>query len=217
MPKVIVSAAGHGGTSPGAVHAPYVEKDLNLLVDAAFAKALHAKYTGFVHRRARERDMNVTLAQRVSVAKAQQTDCFLEFHFNAGGGTGPETYVANSATQDDLRLAGNVQEFLFGYLKKFGVRDRGVKKADFYVLRETRGIPSVLVEILFLDNATDREVIEFPGVIDKIGEALADGVAAFLRLEKKQSAECDCERIKDLLSYYHDFHTAIKNVLKMYP
>ncbi len=189
MTKVIVSAAGHGGIHSGAVHSPFIEKELNLSVDSALAAALARKYTGFRHVRARTSDTTLTLADRVGLAKRENADCFLEIHFNSGGGTGPETYIARNYTSQDMALARAVHGNLYGYLgPTFNVRDRGIKMMDFYVLRETPGIPSILVEVLFLDHATDRAAIQTPGFIDNVGEVLADGVAEFLRLQTKEQA-----------------------------
>jgi N-acetylmuramoyl-L-alanine amidase len=199
--KVIVSAAGHGGQHPGAVHPPLIEKDLTLWLDNAFTAALQRKYTGFRHIRARTSDTTVTLAQRVTLAKQNSADCFLEFHFNGGGGTGPETYIARNHTAADLALARTVHSRLHSYLgQTFKVPDRGIKKADFYVLRETASIPSILPEILFLDHSTDRAAIQTPGFFNAVGEALADGVAGFLRLplrDNEAELRREIERLRE--------------------
>jgi N-acetylmuramoyl-L-alanine amidase len=183
MAKVIVSRAGHGGARQGAVYKDTKEKDLTLQVDAAFTNALSRKYTGFRQIRIRTTDVDVPLAQNGIIASREGADVYIEFHFNAGGGTGPETYIHNSnATAHDRRLAQIIQSGLFTYLKQLGLKDRGIKAANFQSLRETAGIPSCLVEILFLDNEVDRVVYLSPGFIEKVGEVLADGVAEFLGL-----------------------------------
>ncbi len=186
--KTVVSTGGHGGVHPGAVHPPFVEKDLTLKLDMAFADAMERKYTGVRHVRVRTADVTVTLAERVAIAKREKADCFLEIHFNAGRGTGPETYVAKNYTAADLALAKAVHGKLYEYLgTSFNVPDRGIKKVDFYVLRETGNIPSILPEILFLDHPADRAAIQSPGFFDAAGEVLADGVAEFLGLPLKDN------------------------------
>jgi len=40
-----------------------------------------------------------------------------------------------------------------------GFKNRGVKKADFYVLRETK-MPAVLIEIGFIDNSIDNALFD---------------------------------------------------------
>lgn len=187
MTKTIVSRAGHGGAQPGAVYKNTKEKDFTLQVDTAFAAALRRKYTGFRHIRVRILDVDVSLTQNGIVANREKTDVYIEFHFNSGGGTGPETYIHNSnATAEDKRLAQTIQETLYTHLKQFGVENRGVKAANFQTLRETAGIPSCLVEILFMDNATDRVVYMSPGFVETVGEVLADAVAQFLNLPTTQ-------------------------------
>ena len=188
MPKTIVSRAGHGGGQPGAVYNDTREKNLTLQVDAAFAASLRRKYTGFRHVRVRMLDVDVSLAQNGIVANRENADVYIEFHFNSGGGSGPETYIHSSnATAEDKRLAQTIQSGLFDYLKIFGVKDRGIKAANFQSLRETAGIPSCLAEILFLDNENDRAIYLSPGFVESVGEVLADAVAEFLGLARVQA------------------------------
>jgi N-acetylmuramoyl-L-alanine amidase len=194
--KVIVTRAGHGGQSPGAVHPPYTEKDETLKVDAALAAALAQKYNGYRLIRARPADVTLSLADGIETARREGADVYIDIHLNAGGGTGPETYVALTPTAADLGLARAVHGALYGYLgPTFKVPDRGIKRVDFYVLRYTRDIPSILVEILFLDHSVDRAAISSPGFYDAVGEALADGVAAFLGLSFRETQE---ERVREL-------------------
>lgn len=53
--------------------------------------------------------------------------------------------------------------------------DRGIKTANFYVLRAT-AMPSILVECGFLSNADDRTVLASPAWQADIGQAIAAGV-----------------------------------------
>ena len=194
--KVIVTRAGHGGQSPGAVYPPYTEKDETLKIDAALVAALARKYNGHRVVRARPADVTLSLADGVEIARREGAHVYIDIHFNAGGGTGPETYVALTPTAADLSLARAVHGALYGYLgPAFKVPDRGIKKVDFYVLRNTRDIPSVLVEILFLDHSADRAAISAPRFYEAVGEALADGVAAFLGLPSRENQD---ERIREL-------------------
>lgn len=70
-------------------------------------------------------------------------------------GVGAETFVYTSGALKARKLARKIQEGLV----TCGFRDRGVKNADFYVLRETK-MPAVLIEIGFIDNTSDNELFD---------------------------------------------------------
>ena len=57
-------------------------------------------------------------------------------------------------------------------------RDRGVKKAPFVVLIGA-SMPSVLVEIGFLSNATDEKLLRTPEHRQKLAEALFKGISSY--------------------------------------
>ena len=62
--------------------------------------------------------------------------------------------------------------------------DRGVKTADFQVLRETL-CPAVLVECGFLSNPIDREMLTDSLEQWRMGAAIAVAVEDFQKIRKK--------------------------------
>jgi N-acetylmuramoyl-L-alanine amidase len=63
---------------------------------------------------------------------------------------------------------------------RLGLRDRGVKQAPFAVLTGAT-MPAVLVEVGFLSNPGEARMLRDPDHQQKIAEAVAEGVADFLR------------------------------------
>ncbi|TAL33961.1 MAG: N-acetylmuramoyl-L-alanine amidase [Spirochaetes bacterium] len=57
---------------------------------------------------------------------------------------------------------------------------RGVRKADFFVLRGSL-MPAILVEIGFITNSAERASLQKDAYQDRVAEALYHGVAAFLK------------------------------------
>ncbi len=82
----------------------------------------------------------------------------------------------NYQTQS-LIYAGQIQKELTA---STSLRNRGVKQAGFLVLWRT-AMPSVLCEMGFLSNSTDRAFLSSSIGQDKIAQSLSDATVAFLR------------------------------------
>lgn len=96
--------------------------------------------------------VNSSLKARVNKEKAYKPDLFISIHFNAGGGTGTETYVCSTA--------GKAYEYAKKVNSKIceltGYRNRGVKVANYYVLTETNS-SAILIECAFIDSKSDMD------------------------------------------------------------
>jgi len=80
--KTIVIDPGHGGKDPGAIsRSGLKEKDVNLKVSRYLKSDLEAK--GFKVYLTRDRDVYLTLKQRVELAKRYDADLFISIHANA--------------------------------------------------------------------------------------------------------------------------------------
>ena len=63
-------------------------------------------------------------------------------------------------------------------IKKTGAYDRGVKRANFHVVRETQ-MPSVLIEAGFIDNAAERAKLVLSSYQQKLAVAISSGIEKF--------------------------------------
>jgi N-acetylmuramoyl-L-alanine amidase len=178
MSKIkIMIDPGHGGRDPGAVANGLVEKELALTIARNLRTALLNHYDVEV-RLTRDRDVFLTLEERARLANAWAADCFVSIHFNAGGGTGFETFIhpnAGKATQD-------IQKILHPQIKnQLACMDRGQKKANFAVLRLTK-MPAILTENLFLDHTEDAKQLKDTTVIHAITQGHLIGLQKALHL-----------------------------------
>lgn len=90
-----------------------------------------------------------SLGYRVNKANAFGSDLHLCIHYNAGGGTGVECWIAATG--------GKAQEYahkICSEISKLGYQNRGVKVGNLYVPKYTN-MPCVLVEGCFVDTAED--------------------------------------------------------------
>ena len=65
--------------------------------------------------------------------------------------------------------------------------DRGVKEANFEVLRET-DCPAALIECGFISNPIDRAMLADPAEQRRIGAAMAEGVGDYIAALKQHQA-----------------------------
>ena len=186
---------GHGGSDPGAISGGVREKDLTLSVYNKVSSKLAS--LGYTVLTSRNVDKDVDLVDRAEQANNANADMLLSIHFNAGGrgiARGIETYYYQ-ATADRVpkinkenhnnperlersrKLANKVQQNL---LYQTGANDRGVKRASFTVLRET-SIPSILVELGFIDNLEERNKIKTNEYQERLANGIVDGIVEYYK------------------------------------
>lgn len=147
---------GHGGKDPGAMYKGRKESDDNLSIGTEVAKRL--RIFGVEVDEIRTIDVSISLNERCIFANSGEYDYFVSFHRNAFKpevATGVETFVYTSGSLKARQLAKKIQDGLLAC----GFKNRGVKRANFYVLRETK-MPAVLIEIGFIDNTTDNTLFD---------------------------------------------------------
>lgn len=177
--------AGHGGRDPGAVYGGLQEEDLNLKIVKYGMNYLEDHYTGFEQRATRLTDKEVVLSKRDDLADAWDADVFCSVHINAGKGTGFESYIYSGGVGSSTVAYQNVvHNEVLAAMRKFGnITDRGKKRANFSVLRETE-MPALLTENLFIDS-NDAKYLKNEEFLKAVGEGHARGIAKFLGLKKK--------------------------------
>ncbi|CYT85671.1 cell wall hydrolase/autolysin [Streptococcus suis] len=184
---------GHGGRDSGASYGGVHEKNLALSVSNKLRENLLQYGINVLMTRTGDYDVDFK-TERSRMTNASNADLFISIHFNATGAgvsnsTGIETYwyqydpeyqpkinkeMHNNPTRlaESEILANKVQESL---IKETGAVDRGVRRETFAVLRET-AIPAILVELGFMDNPSELQVIKQDSYHTRLAKALAQGV-----------------------------------------
>jgi N-acetylmuramoyl-L-alanine amidase len=83
----------------------------------------------------------------------------------------------NEFLHESSELAADIQQECAAYAR---VKDRGVKQANFYVLRNTY-MPAVLVECGFLSNKSEEKLLRKPAHREKLAEGVTRGITTFCR------------------------------------
>jgi N-acetylmuramoyl-L-alanine amidase len=128
---------------------------------------------------------DVPLDTRVRLANNFNGDIFVSFHNNALGSVfkeheGMETFIfPNSVKSKPFQKV--VHPLLLSETKN---KDRGMKEANFQVLRETK-MASILLESFFMDSKTDYKKLINETYLQKTGEAVAKSLVKYFDLKLK--------------------------------
>ncbi|MGX9161956.1 N-acetylmuramoyl-L-alanine amidase [Priestia megaterium] len=186
MKKVWLDA-GHGGFDSGAVGNNLREKDITLQLVLYIQSYLKQNYQNVEVELTRSTDVFVSLSDRAKRANSWGADIFVSIHVNAGGGTGFETYTyPTTGLNQTSILQKALHTEVIELIRTYGsIVDRGLKKANYAVLRETK-MSAVLTENLFIDTVTDADKLKKESFLNELGEAHARGIAKYLDLPSKK-------------------------------
>jgi len=190
--EIIVVDPGHGTPDSGAVGpAGTKEKDGNLamaqklatLVRAAGAQ-VYLTRTGDASPASGDYNKNNDLWSRVDFANSVNATLFVSIHTNAGviGDNlthGTETYYGMYPDYDNssesYKLAKSIQTKL---VNTIGLTDRGVKTGDYTVLNHFK-MPAVLVEVAFISNTYEEQLIASDSFRQKAATGIYQGILAY--------------------------------------
>ncbi|MEO1620392.1 MAG: DUF3747 domain-containing protein [Cyanobacteria bacterium J06632_3] len=175
----VVIDPGHGGRDPGAVGIGGLrEKDINDVVSRRIQSTLSARGINVVMTRSTDRELD--LQPRVNIAERADADIFVSIHSNAISLSRPdvnglETYYYSSG----FRLAQTIHNNVLG---RTDLRDRGVRRARFYVLVNT-SMPAVLVETGFVTGREDAARFRNPQAVNEIADGISAGILQYLNVQ----------------------------------
>lgn len=174
---LVVLDPGHGGKDPGAVGIGGLqEKDVVLPISHHVRKTLESN--GLQVRMTRWDDRFISLAGRTEMANRLDADLFISIHANAISMSRPDVNGAETFYYSNGRaLAQAIQRSI---IAKINMRDRGVKKANFYVLRNS-AMPAVLVEVGFVTGRLDAPRLADPNFRQRMADAIADGILQYVQ------------------------------------
>jgi len=182
--KVYIDLGHEGdlvGMDPGAVGNGLKESNVVLEI-GKYIKDMFADYENVEIKFSRLGNKKFSLSQRTNEANAWGADLYLSIHINAGGGIGFESYIYPGVGSKTQAFQNAVHAKIMG--KKVFTRDRGKKRANFHVLRETK-MAAMLTECGFIDNKTDAAILKNRSKLILIAAGHVEGAAEFLGLKKK--------------------------------
>ena len=183
--RTIVIDPGHGGNDNGAIgFSGTREKDITLAVALKTKKFLQESGEKVIITR--EADTEVALPTSTAGEELQarvdtayldpNSKIFVSIHCNAfvnSASNGTETFFFEDP--ESQRLATILNEEL---IAAGGLKNRGVKSANFYVLTHSK-IPATLLELAFLTNPDEEMLLTDENFQNEIARAIARGIQKF--------------------------------------
>ena len=177
--KICIDPGHSGPIEPGACAGGFTEAAVNLQVAHKLRRILVA--AGHEVMLTREADVdNDGLSWRVEAAWRFGADIFISLHCNAAADPaahGTEVFYFPTSEHGHA-LARCIQAAL---VKNCQTADRGAKTNDEWTVLVETSCPAVLVEMAFISNEKDRELLTDRFVQRQIAVGIANGVADYAK------------------------------------
>jgi N-acetylmuramoyl-L-alanine amidase len=178
---LIVIDAGHGGKDFGTnsqSNPRYFEKHLTL--STTFMLRDYLQQMGYQVVLTRDKDVFIALSERAQMANEEKPLAFISVHYNHADSreaAGIEIYYYKSdenklRTSESKQLA---QSVLSKVIASTQAKSRGVKNANFAVIRETK-MPAILIEGGFLSNEAEMDKIKKAAYLKQLAWGIATGL-----------------------------------------
>lgn len=184
--KLVIIDAGHGGKDNGATGPTgLTEKETTL--DIALQVGSILKQRGIAVEYTLTTDNFVSLDERSEFANMMNAAAFVSIHNNAAtnrSAQGTETFFFAPMDRPHLFLQRDERSKLANYLQEEMLKtlqrnNRGVKEANFAVLRNTQ-MPSALVEIAFLSNPEEETLLRQADFRRNAAESIANAITRYM-------------------------------------
>lgn len=176
--------AGHGGNDVGAVGK--FSKESKLTLDIALLVRQKLLEKNIEVAMTRVQDVYKSLSERCEKANKERAQAFVSIHINSAENqqaSGFEIFcyrlTNNGILTQAYKLAKNIESKYLEHVREIKI-SRGIKQADFYVLKNTI-MPAVLVECGFISNEEEEKVLNKLETQSAIAKAIAEGTELFLK------------------------------------
>lgn len=174
---LVVLDAGHGGANPGAVYNGRQEKDDALNLTLAIGSILEQNGVDVYYTRTT--DIYESPYQKATEGNEAGADYFISIHRNSSPYpnqySGVESLVYNRYGTAAV-MASNIND----QLEQIGFLNLGVNERPNLVVLNSTQMPSVLVEVGFINSDADNAL--FDERFYDIAQAIADGILMTLRM-----------------------------------
>lgn len=185
IPTVVVDA-GHGGTDRGTrSRSPFCEEKKLCLQTAKLVKK-YLDQLGYHVVMTRNTDAFIPLSRRVEIATQARSSVFVSIHYNAAKNptaNGMEIFFYDTKEDKNRSIASKklAEAILPGLIRRTNANSRGVKKGNYYVLREN-SVPAIIIEGGFMSNREECALLRTMTYQDRIARGIADGIDQYFKM-----------------------------------
>lgn len=183
---IVVLDPGHGGKDPGAKNKGVNECDLNLKILYEYAKEYFDSPDSNVKAYwTRTDDTFISLTNRAAYAITIGADIFISLHMNSAASSsarGTEVYYStsnNTPSSDGITSYNLAAACISRLVANLGTSRRGIKSANYYVIKNNT-VPAVLIELGFITNDSDFNMITSPESQKIAAKSIFDAATAIL-------------------------------------
>ena len=178
--------AGHGGTDRGTKSKnPFCEEKRVCLQTARLVKK-YLDQLGYHVVMTRTTDAFIPLARRVEIADQASSSVFVSIHYNSARNPtaqGIEIFFYDSKEDRSRTISSKrlAEAILPGLIRRTDAHSRGVKKGNYYVLREST-MPAIIIEGGFISNPQECALLKTPNYQDQVARGIADGIDRYFKM-----------------------------------
>lgn len=169
---------GHGGTDSGAVGTqPFLLEEKNFNLNLALILEGELESRGHWVVMTRRRDRSLGLSSRANFANRLGAEFFVSIHANAAGtpaAEGMEVFHFPGSSSGHSAATAVLNSMIDRFPNH---RNRGVKEANFAVLRLT-DMPAILIECEFISNPAQLQFLSDLQSQQNLSVAIADGLTS---------------------------------------
>jgi len=158
------------------------EGEINLGIVTRLAKLLLDD--GAIVKLTRESESKVTLSDRVEISNIEKPDFFisiLQNCFSSPGVSGTEIYHFRG----DKESEGMSKLIIDEVCSTTGSKNRGVRTAEFYLLRQVRA-SAIILQLLYITNPKDAEKLADPIVWQEVADAIHQAILKYYSVDEKE-------------------------------
>lgn len=182
--KVVYLDAGHGGVDPGAYYKDIYEEDINLSITLKLRDYLLTK--GCTVYLTRDGDYDLSnpkarlrkrsdLSNRASLIDKSNADLYLSIHLNSSTST---AWKGAQVFYDDINK--NNKDFALVFQKNFnsnlGSKREEKEIKNLYMYKNIKNVPGLLLEVGFISNANERQLLNKEWYQNKIVKVITKSV-----------------------------------------
>ncbi|WHY86500.1 N-acetylmuramoyl-L-alanine amidase CwlD [Neobacillus novalis] len=194
--KIILLDAGHGGPDGGAGTGKTLEKDIALEITLKVRDYLQEQGALVIMTRETDKDLAAPdmkgysrrkvedLKQRLKMINSSDNDFFVSIHLNAipsARWSGAQTFYTPHH-KENARAAKFIQEELRKNLENTTRKAKPIN--NVYILKHAKK-PGILVEVGFLSNPTEKELLKTEPYQNKVAASINNGIMRYFTNEKE--------------------------------